>query len=70
MLAFISFLFVFCIAGQIETGTITTGQAIFYGGYGLLMFYHTSKPYWTENIEHEKNQKKGISKHDCKSKYR
>ena len=49
MLCFISFIFVFVIVAQFESNTITIGQAIFYGAYGLLMFYHTSKPYWTEN---------------------
>lgn len=49
MLCFISFLFVFIIITQFEAGAITIGQVIFYEIYGLLMFYHTSKPYWTEN---------------------
>lgn len=49
MLCFISFIFVFVIVAQLESNTITIGQAIFYGTYGLLMFYHTSKPYWIEN---------------------
>jgi len=44
MLCFISFIFVFVIVAQLESNTITIGQAIFYGAYG-----HTSKPYWTEN---------------------
>ena len=49
MLCVISFIFIFVIVAQLEGGSITTTQAIFYGAYGLLMFYHTSKPYWTEN---------------------
>lgn len=55
MLCFLSFIFIFIVVAQLEADTITVGQAIFYGAYGLLMFYHTSKPYWTEN--QEKNQK-------------
>lgn len=55
MLCIISFIFIFIIIAQLENGDITKGQAIFYGIYGLLMFYHTSKPYWTEN--YEKNQR-------------
>ena len=49
MLCVISFIFIFVIVAQLEGGSITATQAIFYGAYGLLMFYHTSKPYWTEN---------------------
>ena len=46
MLCVISFIFVFIVVAQLEGGDITFGQAIFYGFYGLLMFYHTSKKYW------------------------
>ena len=49
MLCVISFIFLFFVVAQLEGGSITIGQAIFYGAYGLLMFYHTSKTYWTEN---------------------
>ena len=45
MLCVISFIFVFVIVAQLESGDITIGQAIFYGFYGLLMFYNTSKKY-------------------------
>lgn len=47
MLCFISFLFVFIVVCQLEADTITLGQAILYGAYGLLMFWHTSKKYRT-----------------------
>ena len=56
MLCVISFIFVFLVVAQLESGSITVGQAIFYGAYGLLMFYHTSKPYWNYE-EYKKNQK-------------
>lgn len=46
MFCLISFIFIFLIVSQLETGTISYMQAIIYGSYGLLMFYHTSKPYW------------------------
>ena len=58
MLCFISFIFILVIVAQLESGSITAGQAIFYGAYGLLMFYHTSKPYWTENQEKNKNNRR------------
>ena len=58
MLCVISFIFIFVIVAQLEGGSITTTQAIFYGAYGLLMFYHTSKPYWTENQEKNKNNRR------------
>ncbi len=60
MLCVISFIFVFVIVAQLEGGDITFGQAIFYGFYGLLMFYHTSKKYW--NYEEPKRMKKGDRK--------
>ena len=56
MLCFISFIFLLSIVAAIEAETITTLQAMWYGTYGLLMFYHTSKPYWIEN-QNNKNQK-------------
>lgn len=49
MFCLISFIFIFIIVGQLEVGVINLGQAITYGAYGLLMFYYTSKPYWSEN---------------------
>ena len=56
MLCLISFIFIFVIVAQLETGSITAGQAIFYGAYGLLMFYHTSKPYWNWTDNQGKNR--------------
>ncbi len=56
MFCVISFIFIFVIVAQLEGGSITVGQAIFYGFYGLLMFYYTSKPYWNYE-EYEKNRK-------------
>ncbi len=58
MLFAISFIFIFIVMGQFEAGIITTGQAIIYATYGLLMTYHTSKPYWTENQEKNKNNRR------------
>ena len=49
MLCAISLIFIASIISSLEANTISTIQAIFYSAYGLLMFYHTSKPYWTEN---------------------
>ena len=46
MLCVISFIFILSVVGSLEADTITIGQAIWYGFYGLLMFYHTSKKYW------------------------
>lgn len=56
MLAFLSLVFVFAIVNQLETDVITAQQAILYSTYGLIMFYHTSKPYWNEELK--KNGKK------------
>ncbi len=49
MLCSISFMFLLLIVSQLESDIITIQQAIIYAGYGLLMFYYTSKPYWTES---------------------
>lgn len=49
MLCLVSFMFLLLIVSQLEVDIITAQQAIIYSVYGLLMFYHTSKPYWTEN---------------------
>lgn len=57
MLCVISFIFIFSIVGALEADSITVGQAIWYGAYGLLMFYHTSKPYWNYE-EYEKSKKR------------
>lgn len=56
MLCVISFIFIFLIIGALEADSITVGQALIYGAYGILMFYHTSKPYWTENQNKRTNQ--------------
>ena len=56
MLCVISFLMIFITIIQLESGDITNWQAALYGLYSLLMFYHTSKPYW--NYEETKNIKK------------
>ena len=56
MLALISFIFIFVVVAQLESDSITMGQAIFYGAYGLLMFYHTIKPYWTENKKNNRRK--------------
>lgn len=59
MLATISFIFIFTIVTSLEAETITLGQAILWGMYGCLMFYHTSKSYWSENQEkNKKNRRK------------
>ncbi len=58
MLCVISFIFIIVIVAQLEAGRITAGQSIFYGIYGLLMFYYTSKPYWNYK-EYLQNKKKG-----------
>lgn len=55
MLCFVSFIFILVINSALEAESITLGQAIFCEIYGLLMFYHTSKPYWT-NSEDERRE--------------
>ena len=60
MFCLMSFIFVFVIVGQLEAGSITTVQAIFYEAYVLLMFYHTSKSYW--KCEKSKENKKNRSR--------
>lgn len=55
MFCFISFIFIFSVVAQLEADSITLGQALFYGVYGLLMFYYSSKPYW--NYDESKNKK-------------
>ncbi len=57
MLCLISFIFVLTVVGALEADSITFGQALWYGFYGLLMFYHTSKKYWV--YEESKNKKGG-----------
>jgi len=52
MLCAISFMFILFIVGQLEEGQIATWQFLIYASYGLLMFWHTMKPYIQE-------QKKG-----------
>ena len=56
MFCLLSFIFVLVIVNEFDTGMINNAQFVFYSIYGLLMFYYTSKQYWTENIE--KNIKK------------
>jgi len=56
MLCAISLIFIASIVSAMEADTITATQAILYSVYGLIMFWHTSKPYWSEN---QKRQKKG-----------
>lgn len=60
MLCFLSFIFILAVVSQLENGLINNSQFWFFSTYGLLMLYHTSKPYWTENIEkqEDKNKKK------------
>lgn len=56
MLCAISLIFIASIISSLEADAITVGQAIFYSAYGLIMFYHTSKPYWSENRKKGKNK--------------
>lgn len=51
MLCAISLIFIASIISSLEADTITEVQAIFYSIYGLLVFYHTSKPYWGKNTK-------------------
>ena len=55
MLTIISLIFVLIVIGQLEADMISNSQALIYGAYGLIMFYHTSKKYW--NYEESKNKK-------------
>lgn len=48
MLCFFSLVFILSIVAAFEGESITLGQAIWCEIYGLLMFYHTSKKYWTK----------------------
>lgn len=56
MLCFVSFIFVLCVHSALEAESITIGQAIFCELYGLLMFYHTSKPYWSIPGDERRNK--------------
>lgn len=56
MLCFASFIFVLCVHSALEAESITLGQAIFCQIYGLLMFYHTSKPYWSTEYNEERRE--------------
>lgn len=62
MLCVISLIFIFLIVGALEAESITIGQAILYGAYGILMFYHTSKPYWTEKQNKRTNHQRSKRK--------
>ena len=58
MLCVISFIFILIVAAQLEADSITIGQALFYGIYGLIMFYHTSHELADcENDEKNKKRK-------------
>lgn len=60
MLSVISFIFIFVVISQTEIGDLTSGQALFYGLYWLLMLHHTSKKYWDyDKYIKEKNKKGG-----------
>lgn len=60
MLCVISFIFMFVVIAQTECGSLTSGQALFYGLYGLLMLHHTSKRYWDyDKYIKEKNKNGG-----------
>lgn len=66
MLCLISFIFIFIILMQYANGQITILQYVLYGVYGLLMFYHTSKPYWDyEEYQKNKNKRTNLN-HDKK----
>ncbi len=54
MLCAISLIFIASIISSLEANTITEVQAIFYSIYGLVMFYYTSEPYWSENKKRKK----------------
>ena len=47
-MCFISFIFILMIAGAVEGDKLTIGQAIVPLIYGMIMFYHTSKKYWSK----------------------
>lgn len=62
MLCVISLIFIFIIVGQLEADSISIGQALLYGAYGLLIFYHTSKPYWTKEQNKRTNHQRSKRK--------
>lgn len=62
MLCVISLIFVLIIIGQLEADSISIGQALIYASYGILMFYHTSKPYWTKEQNKRTNHKRSKRK--------
>lgn len=64
MFCLLSFIFILAVVSQLDSGMISNSQYWFFSIYGLLMFYYTSKPYWTENIEKEKNKKKRTNPND------
>ena len=61
MFCLLSFIFILAVVSQLENGLITHTQFTFYSVYGLIMFYYTSKPYWTENIEKDKKKRTNSS---------
>lgn len=66
MFCLFSFIFILIIVNQLESDLINNIQFMFYSIYGLLMFYYTSKPYWTKNIEKDK-KKRTNSDHQSKN---
>lgn len=51
MLCFLSFMYGIILIAMLEAEMISFGQAIFFGIYIMIMFYHTSKPYWNEDLK-------------------
>lgn len=57
MYCVLSFIFILIIAIQLNNDSIGIFQFILYTSFGLVMFYHTSKPYWEiENKNRIDNQ--------------
>lgn len=44
-----SLIYIFIVAGEYTSSSLSLGQALIYSIYGLIMFWHTSKPYWSKN---------------------
>lgn len=57
MFCLLSFIFITMVVMQLVNGYINTVIGIIYIVYGFIMFYQTSKPYWTENIEKDKKKR-------------
>ena len=58
MLCLISYIFIFSIISALEADSITLVLAVLWGGYGLLMFYHTSKSFWSEIKKTDKKNRR------------